>query len=184
MLLLCVVSCATKPKIPPYGPVFLTDRAAYTLLPPSDTAVLMDGYQRIIGTYGKREFSVDAWVRAEEREIVMAFFNSMGTGLGELCFNEGGIIFSSPVFPASFKPEYLVADFQLCFYRIDAVSRALEKSGLEFRVERFIDDQGMDAETRVVSEGKTDIIKIEKRKTGVRYTNHVRGYAYTVEGDF
>jgi hypothetical protein len=88
------------------------------------------------------------------------------------------------VFPPSFKPEYIIADFQLCFYRSDAVSRALKDCGLKFQVEKHVDDGGETAETRVIFDGKTGIIEIEKRKTAVRFINHVRGYAYTLEGNF
>jgi hypothetical protein len=184
LFLLCLVSCATEPETSPWSPVYLTDRAAYTLLPPSDAAVSLDGYQRITGAWGKREFSVDAWVRADDREIVMAFFNSLGTGLGELSFGDGGIAFSSAVFPPSFTPEYIIADFQLCFYRSDAVSRALKDCGLRFQAEQFADDGGGTAETRVIFDGKAAVIEIEKRKNAVRFINHARGYAYTLEGNF
>jgi hypothetical protein len=184
LFLLCLVSCATKPKTSPYLPVYLTDKALYTLLPPSDIAVPLDNYQRMTGAYGKQEFSVDAWVVADSREIIMAFFSDMGTGLGELSFNEEGVAFSSAVFPSTLKGEYIIADFQLCFYRSDAVSRVLENHGLQFRVEQRIDDSGETVETRIVSDGKNNIIEIEKRKTSVRFTNHLRGYRYTLEGDF
>jgi hypothetical protein len=183
LFLLCLVSCATKPKTSPYLPVYLTDRALYTLLPPSDIAVPLDNYQRITGSYGKQEFSLDAWVVADDREIVMVFFNSMGTGLGELSFSEDGVAFSSAAFPASLKPEYIIADFQLCFYRTDAVSEILENCGLKFPEQR-INDGGEAVEIRVVSDGKRDIIEIEKRKTSIRFTNHIRGYCYTLEGNF
>jgi hypothetical protein len=183
LFLLCLVSCATKPKTSPYLPVYLTDRAMYTLLLPSDIAVPLDNHQRITGAYEKQEFSIDAWVMANDQEITMAFFNSMGTGLGEIFFNEGGIAFSSAVFPSTLKPEYIIADFQLCFYRSDTVSRALENCGLRFLAEQRIDD-GEAVESRVVSDGKKNIIEIEKRKKSVRFTNHVRGYRYTLEGNF
>lgn len=182
MLLLCLVSCATKPKTSPYLPVYLTDSAVYTLLPPSDIDVPLDNHQRITGTYGKQEFSFDAWVMADSREVVMAFFTGMGTGLGELSFNEEGVTVSSAVFPSTLKPEYIIADFQLCFYRSDAVSRVLENRGLKFLVEQRGD--GETVETRIVSDGKNNIVEIEKRKTSVRFTNHLRGYRYTLEGDF
>jgi hypothetical protein len=184
LFLLCLASCASHVKTPPSSPVYLTDRAVYTLLPPSESAVSLDNYQRITGAWGKQEFSMDAWVRVDDREIVMAFFNSLGTGLGELSFSDGGIAFSSAVFPPSLKPEYIIADFQLCFYRSDAVLRALKDCGLKFRVERFVDDGGETAETRVILDKKKNIIEIEKRRNVIRFTNHVRGYAYTLEGNF
>lgn len=184
MFLLCLVSCATTPKISSHAPVYLTDRAKYTLLPPADIAVPLDHYQRISGTYGGQEFSFDAWVAADDRELVMAILSPMGTSLGELSFGEGGLSFSSAFFPPTLKPEYVVADFQLCFYRVDAVSQALKNCGLGFRTEGPMNDPGGSAEIRVVSDGNRDIIEIEKTKNAVRYINHVRGYAYTLEGDF
>ncbi|MDR1575308.1 MAG: DUF3261 domain-containing protein [Treponema sp.] len=186
LLLLCLVSCATEPGLapPPYSPVYLTDQAQYTLLHPSRLSAPMDGYQRITASYGTREFSVGAWVMANEQEITMALFNSMGAGMGELFFDEGSIALSSDVFSGFIKPEYIVADFQLCFYRFDAVARALADSGLEFRTAAFVDDNNETGEIRVVSDGKSHIIEIVKTKTAVRLTNHLRGYVYTLEGDF
>jgi hypothetical protein len=186
LFLLCLVSCATEPKPPPppYSPVYLTDQAQYVLLHPSQLSVPMDGYQRITATYGTREFSVEAWVKANEQEISMALFNSMGAGMGELFFDERSIAFSSAVFSRFIKPEYIVADFQLCFYRFDAVARALADSGLEFRTAAFVDDNNETGEIRVVSDGKSHIIEIVKTKNAVRFTNHLRGYVYTLEGDF
>jgi hypothetical protein len=51
--------------------------------------------------------------------IPPGFFSVAGLmltfGLGELSCHEGSLSFSSPVFPSSFKAEY-IADFQFCFY--------------------------------------------------------------------
>jgi hypothetical protein len=109
----------------------------------------------------------------------MSIFSSLGAGMGELSYREGSVSFSSPVFPSSLKPEYIIADFQLCFYRIDAVSRALKAGGLVLEAEK---DEGR--ETRRIAEGKRVIIEIDKTGTAVRYVNHLRGYSYTLEGEF
>jgi hypothetical protein len=110
----------------------------------------------------------------------MAVFHDFGSGLGELVYREGMVSFSSPVFPASLKPEYIVADFQLCFYGINAVSRALDEAGLRLDAEIY----GNGHEIRRVMDGKKIIIEIEKTTGAVRYINKLRGYAYTLEGLF
>jgi hypothetical protein len=86
--------------------------------------------------------------------------------------------------PASLKPEYIVADFQFCFYRADALEAALESCGLALTTERRPGGAEGPVEARTISDGKKSIIEIEKTKNAVRYRNHVRGYAYTLGGEF
>jgi hypothetical protein len=136
--------------------------------------------QQISAVYKDQDYILNAWVKADETGTAMTFFNSLGAGMGELSYREGALSFSSPVFPSSLKPEYIIADFQLCFYGYDALSRALKASGLALEAEK----DGTDSETRRISSRKNVIIEIEKTKTAVRYVNHLRGYAYTLEGEF
>jgi hypothetical protein len=148
--------------------------------------------QRISGSYGKADFIMDAWVRADETRIAMVLFNSLGTTMGDLSFDEGALSFSSPFLPSSIRAEYIVADFQFCFYRPDALSRALKNCGLRLSVEPGIHPEGSGVasreegagERRTIYEGDKRIIEIEKNASFVRYTNYLRGYAYTLEGAF
>ena len=105
----------------------------------------------------------------------MILVNELGANMGELSYREGTVSFSSPMFPAIFRPEYIVADFQLCFYNALALQEALEESGLSFEY--------TETERRVYNKG-TVIIEINKESGVVKFVNHLRGYAYTLEGDF
>jgi hypothetical protein len=174
-----LVSCLTGQPGSPYAPVYLTDRARYTLLPPEEIEAPLDMAQHITGTYGGREFILDAWTGADERGLTMAFFNTLGAGMGELSFDGRGLSFSSALLPASLKAEYILADFQLCFYRTGALGAALKQGGLDLRVERAA---GGRPEVRTIYEGDRPVIRIEKGPASVVYTNFFRGYAYTLEG--
>jgi hypothetical protein len=85
------------------------------------------------------------------------------------------VSFSSPMFPPALKPEYIVADFQFCFYNDIPLRKALEDCGLALEhTERG----------RRILQGKTLIIEIEKSAGLVKLVNHARGYTYTLEGEF
>jgi len=105
----------------------------------------------------------------------MSLVNELGAPMGELSYHNGLVSFSSPVFPSSLKPEYIVADFQFCFYNIFALRQALENCGLLLETTE---------NSRRIIQGDNVIIEIEKNQNTVRLVNHLRGYAYTLEGDF
>jgi hypothetical protein len=174
-------SCVTGGIGPSGLPVvYLTDRSKYVLLPPGNIERPLDMAQHIVALYNGREYLFDAWVKADESEITMAVFNNFGAGMGELVYRRRAISFSSAAFPSSLKPEYIVADFQLCFSGIDEVAGALDNCGLGLETEH----DGKGREKRRVTDGKNIIIEIEKTSDAVRYVNRLRGYSYTLEGEF
>lgn len=135
----------------------------------------MDNYQLVSASYGGRNYQMNAWVRADETGIDMTLLNELGANMGELIWRGEAVSFSSPVFPQSLNPQYIIADFQLCFYSAASVAHALEESGLSFE----------ETETgRRVLNGNIVIIEITKSQNVVRFVNHLRGYVYTMEGDF
>ena len=135
----------------------------------------MDNYQIVTATYGGRTYQLSAWVKADDAGLDMTLMNELGTSLGELSYRDRTVSFSSPVFPQSIGGEYIVADFQLCFYNTPALRQALENCGLSLEET----DTG-----RRVLQGKNLIVEIEKSRNVVRFVNHLRGYGYTLEGDF
>ena len=182
VILLVLLSCATPPDKPLFSPVYVTDRARFTLLPAAALEQPLDGPQQFTGTFGAQEFIMEAWVRADETGIDMALYNGMGADMGHFSFTDERVSFRSPVFPPSFKAEYLAADFQFCFYRPDALEEALRASGLAFERSDNAGADGEYIETRRISEGNAVIIEIEKKANRVRYTNFLRAYAYTLAG--
>ena len=134
----------------------------------------MDMSQLVTASYRGQNYLLNTWVKADETEINMIMINELGANMGELSYRDGAVSFSSPVFSA-ILPEYIVADFQLCFYNVSALRQALEDCGLSL--------EDTEAARRIL-QGNTAIIEIDKSGNFVRLINHVRGYAYTLEGDF
>ena len=179
-VLLCLCSCASKtaarknvPTALPYA--WLTDRSKFILLSPEGIENPLDMPQFVSASYGGRDYFFNAWVKADETGINMILINDLGANMGELSYRDGTVSFSSPVFPQSIGPEYIVADFQLCFYNTIALRRALADGGLS------IEETGT---KRSILDGKKVIMEIEKDRRFVKLVNHLRGYSYTLEGDF
>jgi len=154
---------------------YLTDKARFVLLPPGGIEKPMDSSQLISASYGGQNFYFNAWVQADENGMDLSLFNEMGASMGELSYKNGAINFTSQVFPKNLSPEYIVADFQLCFYNPIMLKKALEQCGLILEIS---------GSTRRVLNGKTLIVEIEKTQNMVRLVNHLRRYAYTLEGQF
>jgi hypothetical protein len=151
------------------------------LLPPGGIEKPMDMAQYISVSYGGQDYYFNAWVQADETGMEMTLFNELGAAMGELSYREGFVEFSSPVFPGSLKPEYIVADFQLCFYDPLMLSKALKDCGLV--LETAPSDAG-DGTVRRILKRKNTIIRIEKEQDAVKIYNNIRGYTYTLKGDF
>ncbi|MDR1411019.1 MAG: DUF3261 domain-containing protein [Spirochaetaceae bacterium] len=178
-----LAACKTEARVSPYAPVPVTNRARYFLLPPSAIEEPLDMPQQIIGRYGEQEFIMDCWVQANERGITIALFNSFGTEAGYLAFTDGAVSFFSSLFPPALKAEYIVADFQFCFYRADLLTQALKDSGLRLVVE-IRDGIGESDEVRTIFSGKQAIAEIVKTKSAVTLKNFLRDYSYTLRGIF
>jgi hypothetical protein len=171
-------SCAsTAGKNTPHA--YITDTARYGLLPPDGIEQSMDMAQFVSASFQGQEYFMHTWVRADTTGMEMTMFNEFGTTMGELSYREGLLHFSSAVFPDSMRPEYIVADFQLCFYNPLLLRQALKKSGLGLEIE-----EQEHKTIRRIMKGKNIIIEIEREHNAVRLTNNLRGYKYTLEGEF
>ena len=175
---ICLLSCASfSRKDLPY--VYITDSSRFVLLPTRGIEQAMDMLQFLSAEFRGQTFFLNAWVKADENAIEMFFFNEMGASIGELSYRDNAVHFSSAVFPRyamrSFKPEYIVADFQLCFYDPFLLGKSLKNSGLVLEVQ--------DGSRRILS-GNEVIIEIVKAGNTVRLVNYLRGYTLTLEGDF
>ncbi len=174
----CILSCvSTAREERPH--TYLTDNSKFILLHPGGIEQAMDMAQYISAEFRRQSYFFNAWVKADENAIEMTFFSEMGASIGDLSYKDGAVHFSSSVFPKSvmraFKPEYVIADFQLCFYDPFLLDNSLKDSGLVLKIE--------DGGRRILSGNKV-IIEIIKTETTVRLENHLRGYTYTLEGDF
>jgi len=169
----CFISCATS-SVRDDGPfVWITDKSKFILLSPQNIEKPVDEFQLMSASFAGQNYFMNSWVKADENGMDIVLLNEMGAGLGELIWRDGNLSFSSTVFPSSLPPEYIVADFQLCFYNSAALSQALKKSGLTL----------VETETaRLIYMKKTLIIEITKSENSITFNNHLRGYSYTLEG--
>lgn len=158
----------------------ITDNAKFFLLPTEEIEKNIDMAQYITAKFGGRNYFFTSWVKADKNAIEMAIFNELGASIGELSYSEDGAIsFTSTVIPKAalryFKPEYIIADFQLCFYDPVSVGNSLEEIGLVLEIQ---------GDNRSILNGNEVIIEIVKTENTVRLTNNLRGYSFTFEGDF
>jgi hypothetical protein len=142
---------------------------------PGGCEKLMDMAQLISAFYGSQDIQFTAWVKADEAALDIIILNDIGVSMGELSYRDGAVLFTSSALPASLKPEYIIADFQLCFHNTDLLNLALDCCGLVLET---------DGTNRRILQKKKIIIEIEKNADKVIYKNYLRGYSYTLEGNF
>jgi len=174
IFLFCICSCATRAKEERLY-VYLADGARFVLLPTAAIEKPMDMAQFISASFMDQSHFFQAWVRANETAMDITLFNELGAAMGDLSYRDGIISFYSRVLPRSLRPEYIVADFQLCFYDTALLRRSLEEAGLSLAVQ---------GNTRRIYNRRDLIIEIERAPGKVNFINHLRGYTYTLEGDF
>jgi len=178
VFLTCILSCASIARKDTLY-VNLTDSSRFVLLPTEEIEQAMDMLQFQSAEFMGQNYFFQAWVKADENAIEIVIFNDLGASIGELTYRNGAVHFSSTVFPRTvinlFKPEYIVADFQLCFYDPLVLGKSLNNIGLVL----VVNDSG-----RRILSGNDVIIEIKKTKNTVELVNHLREYAYIMEGDF
>ena len=176
--LVCILSCGSVGRKNVLY-VNLTDRTKFILLPTEGIEQAMDMAQFVSAEFRGQNYFLNTWVKANENAMEMAFFNELGASIGELSYRNGAAHFSSTVLPSSvikfFKPEYIIADFQLCFYDPVLLGKSLKDSGLILEIK--------DGNRRILNGNKV-IIEIKKTENTVELVNHLRKYVYTLEGDF
>lgn len=156
------------------NPVFLTNSVMYTFLDPSCIATNIDEVQRIYGAYGEREFSFLMYTIADDNGITLLVLNEMGSEVARITFTDGVVVTSDLVRRLGFPAEYIVADFQLAFYRLDCLVSALSSKGISI-------NEDYSPRVRRFSEGNKEILRIDYYEKSLEFINSLRGYRYTIE---
>jgi hypothetical protein len=178
---LCLLGCQTlhDPSRDPHAPrVYLTDTRTVEVLPPAALGGELEAYQQIEGSFRGETYYLDAYVQADREHFVMAAFNSFGTRVFEMEQAGGTLRFSSTIVPGNMKAEYILEDFQLCFFPSEPLRRSLESAGLS-----FVERQEGEERVRTVSGDGRLIIEIRTTPGQVSYRNLLRGYQYVVRGN-
>jgi hypothetical protein len=175
-VLLCLLaSCAGTPRAKRPDPVFLTNKARFDLLPPADMDGSVDMPQRIDGAYGDRSFSFLVYVKADTGGIDFLVLNDLGSEMARLVYDASGLSSSGPAIASGLPAAYVIADFQLSYYRVDALARSLAPVRLE-----VVETVSGDLTVREIISPEGVVAHIEKRADGLRYENRLRGYAYDI----
>jgi hypothetical protein len=184
LLLYCAAfcSCATLKERKP-SPVRLTNTAKFVLLPPDKLAKPIDSPCQIEGSYGGQEFIFDAYTLANETTVNLALFSGAGAKIASVQYNGETVSIDSSFLPQNAKPEYIIADFQIIFYDAAAIANDLNRIGLGFTSVINETENGAE-EIRTVLNHNDDIITVVKTESRVDYINRLRGYTYTIYGDF
>ena len=135
----------------------------------------MNRFQSITGRFQDRVHNFGAFIRSDESQVSISFFNQIGGNVGELEYTGKTLVANSKFFPASTKFEYMMADFELCYCKIDSLRMALADCGLKFEC---ISDENR--EVRRILDGDALIIEIEKESGKTRLRNLLRKYSYDI----
>ena len=76
------------------------------------------------------------------------------------------------------KAEYLLADFQICFYPFEPLQKNFEQAGFEFSETRS-GAENADF-VRTLSENGKTILTAKKTGAEIRLVNDLRGYSYHI----
>lgn len=157
--------------------VYVTNTKPVHILEPVNISRPMDEIQLFEGTFGERNFSLPAYIAADENSIEISILNDVGTSLGNLLFDGVNVTLESSIFPANLKAEYIVWDIQLAYYNPQSISERLAASRLSFEISS---SDGIETR-RILNDGKL-IEEILVSKNTVSVKNHLRGYEFNLTG--
>lgn len=176
MLSIFLFACSSTIKTTTEVPVYITNSRAIYPLPPSDIKIPLDEAQLLEGTYGNQSFSLESWTIANDSLISISLFNSIGASFGSLFYSKDSIFFNSSFIKSKqIKPQYIVTDFQLCFYKTEPLQKMYSKHGL-----LFFEKIQKDTIIRGVIDQKDTIIKITRNPEMTLFKNHLRNYEYRI----
>ena len=189
-LLLALMGCHHSRVAPGVAPVYYSDTRSVELLPTTAMTEPIDMPQHIAGNFTKPDgstdsFEADSWVRANDSILSITMFTGFGTTLGEITYERDSVKAESSVLDVTkMKAEYLVADFQVCFYPFVALKENFEKAGFTFVESREASADGEVSAAgdyvRTLKEGDRVILVATKKAREVSLVNELRKYSYRI----
>lgn len=166
------------------APIYYSDDRSVQLLPTGAMKGEIDMAQHLEGHFAKADgdtssFSGDTWVRANDTILSIHLFSGFGTTIAELIYAHDSVSLSSSFIDGEkMKPEYVLADFQICFYPFEALKENFEKSGFEFSEER---SRSNSADFhRTLKEKGSVILWAKKSGSEIELVNELRKYRYHI----
>lgn len=175
VLSVLLISCVTKQESAARYSVYVTNETQYQLLPPSAFEENMDRFQNITGYFQGKVHIFGAYIKSDEEQVSITFFNQMGGSVGDLVYTGDSLVANSHFTPPGAKFEYMMADFQFCYCRKEILAESLEAIGLRFEVS----GQG-GKEIRQIWDKDKLVIQVEREKNRTKLQNLLREYSYDI----
>ena len=183
-LLLFLVACHNTHQVPGTTPVYYSNDRAVSLLSTSAMTESIDMPQHIAGKFRKPDgttdlFEADSWVRANDSILSIVLFSGFGTTIGEISYYRDSVKAESSLIDVEkLKAEYMLADFQVCFYPFEALRQNFEQAGFDFSETRT-GSQNTDF-VRTLAEKGVTIAVARKNGNEIEFVNELRGYSYHI----
>lgn len=181
LILVTLTSCNSTKKIESesaLSPVYITNTKPIQLLPPSSMNGQENCLQLLNGDFGTQSFSLLVYFEADENGIFMTLLNDFGTDMGNLSYDGSSVLFESAVFPKNMKAEYILADIQNAYYKVEDLKANYEAAGLTFEV---VNDG--EKSIRRIKNGKKTVEEITISGNFIKIQNILRGYEYKLTGE-
>lgn len=188
-------SCHHALVKPNSAAIYYSDSKYIHLLPTTSMEGSIDGIQHLDGTFSKSfsqenpnadtsttAFSGEVWVRANDSILSITLMGSFGVTIAELTYANDSVSFASSVIDVEkMKPEYVLADFQACFYPFDALHKNFDKFGFDFDELRTAGsgEPPPDFERTLTDNGKV-ILRIVRKANEIELVNELRHYKYHI----
>ena len=121
-------------------------------------------------------------MRANGSILSITLMGSFGVTIAELTYANDSVSFASSVIDVEkMKPEYVLADFQACFYPFDALHKNFDKFGFDFDELRTAGsgEPPPDFERTLTDNGKV-ILRIVRKANEIELVNELRHYKYHI----
>lgn len=181
--LLALVGCSRSNVKPGTAPVYYSDNRSVALLPTSAMTEKLDMAQHLRGEFTQQDgslksFEGDSWVRANDTTLSIMLFSGFGTTIAEITYGKDSVHFESSVMDVEkMKAEYVLADFQVCFYPYKALKDNFEEAGFVFEESR----SGANLDyVRTLKDGNTLVLTAERKGKEITLVNSLRHYSYHI----
>lgn len=160
------------------GSVYITDNNVIKLLPPSEIGEPVEYYQILTGSFlNKSEMIAEAYLTANTEVLDLLLLSTTGQTIASFAWDGEFVKFSSPFIPASsIKPEYVLMDLQMAFYKESSIKNLIEESGLSFKYE-----DTSDSTIRTVMNQNKVIWTAIRAGNNLVVNNYLRNYKYDIE---
>jgi hypothetical protein len=153
----------------------VTNETQYELLPPSAFEENMERFQNITGYFQGKVHIFGAYIKSDEEQVSITFFNQMGGSVGDLVYTGDSLVANSHFTPQGTKFEYMMADFQFCYCKKELLAERLEAIGLRFEVS---EQDGK--EIRQIWDKDKLVLQVDREKSRTKLQNLLREYSYDI----